>query len=782
MPVSEPPSAISGHNQALDQIERIIHASGNGIGMMGRPIPPNNSAIMKIDLWLDGTGAFHGQPGGRDLGAREPFTLYIPEGFPFQPPAVEVGHDEFAGLPHIQWRRVLCLYAAANDWDPSEGMWGFFDRLITWYRRAARGELTDPVLPWHPPVTYRWRDGGVLIVKADLPNGNESNRDVWIGWVVISRMGADRFELRRWGPALPVTTSPGPNKAYQQIEQVDHGESEASFVAPFIALPESLGFEYPSTVGDLVDALEGQDINLDLCNEILSQTLAANNATAADTREFDDRTAPLMLLIGSPADYRTPGLGRIAHVAAWRVPTSGTPVREEARLDWMKVYDQREKSTIRRDVSRPVRWLSGRRILVLGCGALGAPISEHCVRAGVRALTIVDNGRVNPGILVRQPYSYADIGYPKAEVLSKRLTAIVPHVMVDCRIGNALETIVDSSLLPDIDMVIDATADRSVAAKLEHVWWISENPLPPILSVMAGHRSEHALVTVALQGATGAGADILRSFAIAASRDPQLRDVLDDFYPSPPRSDVFQPEPGCSDPTFIGSAADLSVLAGQLLNAGLTMMESGTRLPRGVHGPTRSVAVVRLPDGLHPDAAGARLQWGNDVVFADTTAYQVRIAPGVLVSMRQEALRAAAADSRVETGGVLLGQVDHSCRVVWVSEAYGLPQDSQTSSSELQLNVRHLRSSLAQRRHISRGLVTFIGVWHSHPAGPVMASSQDRETMNSLVSGAEESLSQALLIVVGGTNGRWQQWIDGFSRPDMHVELFFSPHQQATGM
>jgi integrative and conjugative element protein (TIGR02256 family) len=153
--------------------------------------------------------------------------------------------------------------------------------------------------------------------------------------------------------------------------------------------------------------------------------------------------------------------------------------------------------------------------------------------------------------------------------------------------------------------------------------------------------------------------------------------------------------------------------------------------------------------------------------------YQVRIDPAVIADIRREVLRAAAANNRNETGGVLLGQVDNGCRVVWVSEARGLPLGSHVSPGRLRLNVRELRNEHAERRRSSRGLISFIGGWHTHPGGPALPSQQDRDTMNDLVSGEQETLPQALLIVIGGTEGRWEQWILGRSRPDMHVEMFF---------
>lgn len=765
----------SGQTQGLNELSRIIRVSDGGLGMEGDPRLIKNGAWLAVDLWVDGTGALADTPGSQDLSNREPLTVFIPAAFPFRDPAAHVRHERFAGLPNVQWGRILCLYATANDWDPSEGMWGFIDRLLTWYQRAARGELAGPALPWHPPVTYGAGVGGVLIVRAELPGEYERNDAAWTCWAVLAPTGEDRFELRHWVTASAANGGGRLDGLHRHLAEINRTEEWGFFAAPLVALPESLGFEYPSTIGQLARALADHGVNVSNCADLIRQAYAANNDALAPY-PAGTNAPPLVLLLGSPAADRTVVPGRTAHLAAWRVQNiSGDLASGIMPLDWMGVYDQRPRSTTRRDTTRPVQWLSGRRVLILGCGALGAPIAEHCVRAGVDALALIDNGGVNPGILVRQPYGYCDIGRSKAFALSRRLGAIAPQLRISYQDCNALNLVPGEPPLSSADLVIDATADQSVAAKLERWWWAGDIPCP-VLSVMTGHRSEHGLATLALRGSTGAGADILRRFAVAASSAQDLVDVLDDFYPDPPRTDVFQPEPGCSDPTFVGSAADLAILAAQLLNAALTVLDDASS--EGAQRPARSATVVRLPTGLQPHAPGARLHWGNDVVHHDEVhKYQVRIDQAAIASIRREVLRAAAVNSRNETGGPLLGQVDHGCRVVWVSEARGMSPDSQAAPDGLWLDLNTLRGELTERRRSSRGLVSLIGAWHSHPHGPVTPSQRDLDTMNHLVNDEQEALPQALLMVVGGTDGRWQEWIEGSSRPDTHVELFFPEYE-----
>jgi hypothetical protein len=81
---------------------------------------------------------------------------------------------------------------------------------------------------------------------------------------------------------------------------------------------------------------------------------------------------------------------------------------------WVRVLEDRGEVTIRRDTNSSASWIQGRRILVIGCGALGGPIAEFCVRGGAADVGVIDEDIVTPGILVRQPYTDDDIGVNKA--------------------------------------------------------------------------------------------------------------------------------------------------------------------------------------------------------------------------------------------------------------------------------------------------------------------------------------------------------------------------------
>jgi integrative and conjugative element protein (TIGR02256 family) len=810
----------AGQQQALEQLGQIAAESEGAVEILQVGADLDWSGSLAVELSLDCAGVAHA-PGGLRLRSRERVTVQIPADFPFRLPTVIVPHQRFAGTPHVQWGRLLCLYQApTTEWAPGDGMFGFVERLLQWYQRAAAGTLDAPGQPLHPPVAYATAEAGCLVVHADAPRADGSS---WLGAAVLRQAGPDRADVIGWldlGDAWPVDV-PAAQALADRLHPLGNREGGPGVVVlgVTVVLPDPIAFEFPATAATLVDAMAVQGLPSELFlgllglvaryNQLLADQLPAaeqadtGQAKGEDPDEQDARPAvPLYVLVGSPSRGIAGQPDRVTHLAAWRLPALGerivsmlalrhstnpdlARIGEQimqlaqdwlglAKTAWATVYEQRPELVTRRDQASPAAWLQGRRVLILGAGALGAPIAADCVRAGARQVTVIDNSAVHPGILVRQPYADADIGKPKAAVLAKRLGRIRPETTVIGQVGDVLATVLgEHADLPDADLIIDATANPMVAAKLELRRWPARDRWPPVCTVVIGHRADRGLATLSLPGATGAGADLLRRVGLAARTDQtaQLRDLADDLFPHPPRADFFQPEPGCSQPTFVGSASQVAALAAHLL--------TGTLATLAGHAAGRPVApmsalVVRLDTDLdQPPRPLARLGWPNDLTSTDpATGYEVRLAAGALAELRAETRRGARLrDRKVETGGLLLGQIDDACRVVWVSAASGPPPDSRLSAQHFQHGIQGVEELIAHHDQSSAGTVRFVGLWHSHPDGPAAPSPTDRQGMADLLVPFRRAPRRALLAIVGGLPSRWSAWLKAGAPPDVFVRL-----------
>jgi molybdopterin/thiamine biosynthesis adenylyltransferase len=163
-------------------------------------------------------------------------------------------------------------------------------------------------------------------------------------------------------------------------------------------------------------------------------------------------------------------------------------------------------------------------------------VAESCVRAGAAALHLVDNGLVTPGILVRQPYTDADISQPKATVLAGRLSAITDSTAVQGQRADALDLVLQPSQdMTGFDLIIDATADAGVRSAIERRRRAGSKPWPPLATMVIGHDATRGLVTLSLPESTGSGSSALRQVALNAFTSPaEWADIADDFFPAEP--------------------------------------------------------------------------------------------------------------------------------------------------------------------------------------------------------------------------------------------------------
>jgi integrative and conjugative element protein (TIGR02256 family) len=564
-----------------------------------------------------------------------------------------------------------------------------------------------------------------------------------------------------------------------------------------------LGFEYPKQAATLVAALEGLGVPWEDLFAAIGEVGAVNYELARH-RAGNGPVLPaeLHVFVGTPSRRLQAGVLR-QHLVCWRFDEVGRLVAEniiyagadhaglaqlgeaarkllpgwvaQAEISWVRVMEARAEVTVRRDANSSAGWVRGRRVLVLGCGALGGPIVEFCVRADAAEVCAIDNDVVTAGVLVRQPYTDADIGVPKALALATRLNRIRPDQPVRPVVGTAQALLLaDGAPPPAADVVIDATADSAVASLLELRRTRSRAAWPPVLSVMIGHDARRGVATIAKIEATGAGRDLLRRLALAARGQyaDKLGDVAADFFPTKPRTATFRPEPGCSSPTFTGSAADLAALAGHLFDAGLRAMTG--------EGPSETAepmvaAAVRLEVGadgrMRP--AVTWLGWPNDQACEDgDSGYEIRLSQPALARMRAEVRRGARLrGANIETGGLLLGQVDDACRCIWVDDVSGPPPDSLLSAVHFDHGIEGVEELIAYHRKRTGKLTTFVGMWHSHPYDKAEPSPTDQAAMTALVAPVADGPRRALIVIVGGDDKKWPAWVDRGQAPDVYARF-----------
>ncbi len=730
-----------GQELAIEQLREIESVSDDALEILStKPVGESPEWVqVEVSIYCGDMGR---SPDGLPLRTRERFFLYILPDFPFEIPCVWTRHSRFAGYAHVQWKRHLCLYQAPQtEWDPGDGMFGFSCRLDEWLRQGARGELDPMGAPLHPPVTYPPRgDLPIVIPRANTADVRDEN---WFGLAHLELISDRRVDVSGWSSLLaPETPRQG--------------------VAAAILLTKPMPFEFPTKVGELIRELESHSVPRRLLLVALQVAIMHN-----------DDGAPLYVLVGAPMRGIRGGRDIRQHLTAWYIdPVIAKGLRlainkyekheklkelgeeaerivldwaEHAEVAWCRVYEDRPEIVTRRDHDAAISWFRGRTVSVWGCGALGSQIAEFLTRAGVKKLILRDTNVVTPGVLVRQLFEDADLGRMKAEVLSRRLQRIRPDLQVEWRTQNVLkEPLGDTDWSDGAEVVIDTTASETVIQKLESVRRLREAALIPAISVVIGRRAERGLVVLSQPGHSGGPFDVTRRAKLKACSSPNLRTYADEFWPEGRHQGLFQPEPGCSDPTFVGSVADVAGLASMMLNLASRDLAAAT--------PYTAFAHFISQPHIADNPPNASFSWGPDEVAEDPhTGYEIRIAASAWNEINDWIKNSRKKSGpHVETGGVLFGERNEAVQVIWISEVIGPPPDSEASETGFECGVFGTAEVNDEKRNRSRGSVQCIGVWHTHPELDPLPSSRDLSGMARIVTAVDPPSPKSLLLIIGG--------------------------------
>lgn len=727
-----------GQRWAIGQLEAISKAANGTFEVVEvvAPTEPGNS--VEVTLSVD-CRSFAKKPGGVPLRQRERLRVLIPRGFPLQRPEVYFTHKRYADFPHVQWGSYVCLYQASEvEWQPSDGMFGFMQRVNDWLSAGAADEL-DPIgAPLHPPVTYAVANF-FAVPTADTPT---VEAPYWSGYAEIIRQNDRVAELGGW---------------------TAHGEEVPDRrVASAILLPTQMPHEYPSSMQDLIDALTARDVPLTVIRLIIEVGILHT-----PTGE------PALFLLGA-AMRGISGGERRQHLTCWRIAgatvdalraailaaTPENPINIEefytwafsAKVEWCRVLEDRPEIVERRDSEAVAGWWRGRHVALLGCGAIGSAIAGMVARAGVAKLQLYDHGIVTPGVLVRQNFRRGSLGYAKASALKADIEKASPRVNMSVNTANLVSVLGDENQLAAIakaDVVIDATASTTVAHALEFHLGKRIGERPPVLGMSLGHQADFAIMTLAPKGASGLGVHIDRRFKIALANAADGRRYIDEFWPIGNERKQFQPEPGCSSPTFRGSFADVVGLSARMANVAASWLAEDYATTTRAFGMDLSGTIPAT--GATREIAFA---WPPDHVLIDRRqGYEIRISRDAYAAMLSWMRRSERVNGRrTETGGHLFGQLDEFLKVIWVNEIGGPPPDSIASPQGFLCGTEGVREMQLEKATRTRGSVTFVGMWHTHPRALPVPSPTDLGAMEELLKDGPSFLGQRfLMLIVGGT-------------------------------
>jgi integrative and conjugative element protein (TIGR02256 family) len=219
--------------------------------------------------------------------------------------------------------------------------------------------------------------------------------------------------------------------------------------------------------------------------------------------------------------------------------------------------------------------------------------------------------------------------------------------------------------------------------------------------------------------------------------------VVTAFYSERAVDRMFQPEPGCSDPTFVGSTADVATLLCSALNSasgklGITKTSVGIVFSVPSESNRQwTLETVELPSYIEVTAGNYRVRFGANV-FSQAKSW-----------VKQNGRRRSSAN---ETGGLLWGLWDDAVQIIWIFGLSGPPPDSTHTPAHFMCGVVGTQEEHQQWVARSHGACGFVGHWHTHPDFPSEQSEIDIRTMATLVSSIGQNQKRSCMLIFGRSN------------------------------
>lgn len=103
-----------------------------------------------------------------------------------------------------------------------------------------------------------------------------------------------------------------------------------------------------------------------------------------------------------------------------------------------------------------------------------------------------------------------------------------------------------------------------------------------------------------------------------------------------------------------------------------------------------------------------------------------------------------------ETGGILLGFIDHKIKRICIVAVVAAPFDSEETSTSFVRGTKGVIDIITEAQRRTAGIVTYLGEWHSHPQGcRAKPSGLDLELLNYLGDQLAEDGQPGLMAIVG---------------------------------
>jgi integrative and conjugative element protein (TIGR02256 family) len=700
---------------------------------------------VSVDVELPGRGPVNGV----DIRKREPLVLlFSKKSFPFLAPRVYSDRRDFSktAFPHLNPTAPnvpasLCLHRGSIDtWFAEHTVTDLVERARGWLRDAARNRLVpegDGFEPTRSPDTFGtfvYPPEALIAKAAELraAQGGTAGSAV-VAYELLdteskAEIGESEYTVRQ--AAFVADDNLEQHKIVANVlnEMAQKREYKGQFQRRLFGLllwaPEAdicrqhFG-ELPATLGDL-----------ETWAEALGFPLRAAMASYLVNELHLFGGVPIVLAVRRPQEI----LGRASDVELlnFLVSAAGDHWPKDGAWDpaarvWFADHRTPLTPAFAREISALPADGAAEPTVIFGAGALGSKVASHLARSGSVALKIVDNAKIAPHNLVRHALGGRAVGLSKAEALKDELLKLYPgqvDLPIEATSASAFVRLRRPAFFEGYANLVDMTASNVVFNALR------DAALPDSVRVHRAeiaHRGKLGLLSIEGVGRNPRIDDLqtliydsaIEDDAIAAWLD-EVRSTRDDRIGSGGLEDI-QVGLSCSSATM--RLADEVVS----FHAAAATRRLRPYLAKG--GPARTDGLVYLSFlGEEGDSRASARTIGPTVVLGADYGWQIRIAATVAKKM-SELMRL---HSPSETGGILVGRRAATRKTIYVTRLVPAPPDSRGTPWVFTRGTEKLPEALARVERRTGDLLTYVGEWHTHPAGGSDLSDTDKTAVISL--------------------------------------------------
>jgi len=704
-------------NKAQQHIDEINKACGSNVSPRCAIIEHGGEldcgVVVRVEVKVD----LPSRPVIKNIKSKENVLLYFPLGADFDL-QVYSGRKDFPKLPHVMRRgksglAELCLFRTSlADWLAGKSFEDIIYRIRQWMADAAAGLLIKPDDPYEP----LWVPMNGSIVEMDI-DAAKCKRIPWQATAYECRAEGRRYyRISEKGGALSAKVF------YCGDVRPEPWSIMPRLISDIEEMFASAGFNISS---DIKSANSKPDLSrflLVLGVKRPKEILGRENSDEWIAFLFERKKTKKGALIGASKKDKNKNL---SDDDIWEIKCE--PVRSVFTQQLAQTTSGWNKKTN-----------DDKQIAIIGAGALGSKVIMNLARSGLTNILIIDKDIMMPHNLARHELDSDDLGHAKAERLERRINAMYSSMAMASSFCK--DVLVHKNelckKLKSCRLVIDLSASKSVQSVLSNLR--RENLIScPVVSAFLGDSGKLAFLFIDGKS-KDLTADVLEAELI--SKHKELSCVKQWLNSG---EDILQAGGGCRLMTTVVPDTLITHSAGWISHNIANLLATDNSWPD--EGTIGILEMTQQNQLLSTSSKWIHVQLPK---WFSSQGWKVCVPKYIEDWMRQRCGEAG----RNETCGIFLGVIDRWSNIVFVTNAWGGPDDSTGDMIECKRGRKKLRRKLKDNLRDSGYMEWYAGEWHSHPKGSTLASSTDISTSQEIASRLKEFGIPAVLLITNGSD------------------------------